>query len=613
MLFRTTCFTLLLVASLCSFAETKIPAEHFAALKVFSNPELSPDGSKIAAYLTIDGEVRLALMDFNPVANPSLKPTRSLSKSDDLFFSDYIWANEDVLITSVRTSVKWGQQFLNVSRLFLLHSDANVKRKIIETDPNQWGRPKQHSEIIHLLPDDNDHILVSVDEAPESLTLAPEVDKVNVYTGKKRRVQRNLRRILDWISDSKGNLRVGVAYLNVKKSTDEVVYYREPGENFEALSRSGYSDNQKLRPVRFDKDDDNILLMRTVTDESGDSDSELVRFDINTREVLGPYRNEARAKLREMIADAMPEYNVEIVSANRNDDKVIFEFSSDTQPSLYLYLDAKSGISKNLPSPYPQLQGHTFSKMQEVSYEARDGLTIPAFLTVPHDKEQKNLPTIIYPHGGPWSHDEWGFDARVQFFADRGYAVLQPQFRGSTGYGVAHEEAGYRQWGLAIQDDITDGVKWLIDEGIADPEKICIVGASFGGYAAALGLATTPELYKCGVSIAGVLDFKKHIKDLSDYYFSGINKEITNSKKDSKLVSPYHLVDNIEAPLLLIHGTKDTVVPYSHSKKMAKALKKRNKKYEYVELKGAEHWTSSNTHEITKLQAIEKFLAKHLN
>jgi len=365
-LFRTTCFTLLLVASLCSFAETKIPAEHFAALKVFSNPELSPDGSKIAAYLTIDGEVRLALMDFNPVANPSLKPTRSLSKSDDLFFSDYIWANEDVLITSVRTSVKWGQQFLNVSRLFLLHSDANVKRKIIETDPNQWGRPK--------------------------------------YTGKKRRVQRNLRRILDWISDSKGNLRVGVAYLNVKKSTDEVVYYR------------------------------------------------------------------------------------------RNDDKVIFEFSSDTQPSLYLYLDAKSGVSKNLPSPYPQLQGHTFSKMQEVSYEARDGLTIPAFLTVPHDKEQKNLPTIIYPHGGPWSHDEWGFDARVQFFADRGYAVLQPQFRGSTGYGVAHEEAGYRQWGLAIQDDITDGVKWLIDEGIADPEKICIVGASFGGYAAALGLATTPEL-----------------------------------------------------------------------------------------------------------------------
>lgn len=604
-------FIILFLFCVKSYAE--IPVEDFAGLAKFSEPKLSPDATKMAAYLTRGGETYLYLMDFNPSESPTLTPTRSMSKSDDIFFQSYMWANEDVLVAKIRMSVKWYANLLNVTRILLVPADAKIKSDYISVDRNDWGRPKQHSKFIHRLPEDPEHILVSVDEDFDALFLAPEVDIVNVYTGKKRRVQRNVRRIFEWISDSQGNLRVGVAYRDVEKDTDQVVYYREPGGNLSPLLKNNYFDSEKLDPVRFEKGNDDILLMRKENEDDSGWNTELVRFDTKLKKIVGVYENKRRQSILKQVEEEMPEFDVEIVSTSYNENRYVFKFSSDTHPSIYLYYDVTTGVNERLPSPYPQLEGQTFSKMQHVSYEARDGLTIPAFLTVPHDKKPEKLPTIIYPHGGPWSHDEWGFDTRVQFFADRGYAVFQPQFRGSTGYGIAHEQAGYQQWGLAIQDDITDGVKWLIDEGIADPEKICIVGASFGGYAAALGLATTPELYRCGISIAGVLDFKQYIKDLSGYYFSGINKTLTNEKKDSKLVSPYHLVDRINAPLLLIHGTRDTVVPFDHSKKMAKALKKRKKEYKFVELKGAEHWTTSDKHELTKLKAIEKFLAEHLN
>ena len=155
---------------------------------------------------------------------------------------------------------------------------------------------------------------------------------------------------------------------------------------------------------------------------------------------------------------------------------------------------------------------------------------------------------VIYPHGGPWAHDEWGFDNYVQFFASRGYAVFQPQFRGSTGHGIHHQEAGYGQWGYAIQDDITDGVSWLIEQGIADPDRICIVGSSFGGYAAAMGVAKTPDLFRCAISINGVLNFKTFMRSQRRLLFSAINRAITKGDGDSEMASPYHMAKDITAP-----------------------------------------------------------------
>ncbi len=596
-------------------AVAAIPVEHFARLPAFSAPAISPKGSKIAATMTTNGEESLYLMELNPEGSPLLQLTRKIQRSDALFFQKYRWVNEEILLSDIRTTVKWRGSLRNATRLLLIPSDRNQEFRFIEAKPNKWGRPKQHSELIHLLPQDKDHILVAVDEDDDARYFAPEVHKVNVNSGKKYLVQRNIRVIFDWISDSTGNLRVGVAFNDLKGDTDQVVYYRHPGDNFEVLSRNQYFDDERLYPVGFEKGNDDILLMEAQEyKEESEEEPRVLRFDVKAKTVLGPYSNEREDKILEQIKAELEGFDIHVASKSMDENQYIYRLNSDVEVPMYVYHNIGMGFFKQLPSPYPELNGQKFSPMLKVSYNARDGLKIPAFLTLPRGKEAaKELPTIIYPHGGPWSHDDWGFDPRVQFFADRGYAVLQPQFRGSTGYGKEHEEAGYEQWGLKIQDDITDGVKWMIDKGIADPDRICIVGASFGGYAAAMGLAKTPELYRCGISIAAVLDLKKLIDDQNDLLFSGINKAIINKKKDSRPVSPYHLADNIQAPLLLIHGDKDTIVPFEHSKKMHRALKKRKKNVELIKLEGAEHWSTTEVHELTKLGAIEAFLSKHLN
>jgi dipeptidyl aminopeptidase/acylaminoacyl peptidase len=285
---------------------------------------------------------------------------------------------------------------------------------------------------------------------------------------------------------------------------------------------------------------------------------------------------------------------------------------SDISVPQYYLLDLKEQKLVGLASEYPNLENAVLSPMEKVEYEARDGLKIPAYLTIPVNSKKEKLPIVVYPHGGPWAHDEWGFDNYVQFFASRGYAVFQPQFRGSTGFGTAFEEAGYGQWGMKIQDDITDGVRWLIDEGVADPERIAIVGASFGGYAAAMGAAKTPDLYKCIVSINGVLDLKSFHDNGRNYYFDSINRKMWNNWEDVENTSPYHLAENIQAPMLLIAGERDTVVPTAHSKKMHKRLKKLKKTSQYIELENGEHWRTNEENEIVLLKTLEAFLGEHL-
>ncbi len=575
---------------------------------------MSPKSSKLSAVMVEDGQEYLYLFDLDPDRDPLLKPVRLMSKSEHLYFQDYKWVNEDVLLADIRTTVRWYGNLLNVTRFILIPADKALDHKFISADSDSWGRPKQHSNFIHRLPKDNDHILVAVDEDEKAQYLAPEVDRVNVYTGKKQRVQRNIKGIYDWIADNDGNIRVGVAYKGLTGDTDQLIYYRDKGENFKVFQRANYFDNKRYVPVAFHERDNNILLVRSTSEDekSSDDKSRLYQFDLNKSKLIGPYINSKHEEVISKFEKALPGYTVSIVSSNDDDSQFIVYLHSDTKVPAYFYYNERTGLYTRFPSPYPELEGKLFSKMEELSYSARDGLTIPAFLTMPHSSRGKKVPTIVFPHGGPWSHDVWGFDPYVQFFADRGYAVFQPQFRGSTGYGADHEQAGYQQWGLAIQDDITDGVRWLIEQGIADPDKICIVGESFGGYAAAMGLAKTPELYRCGVSVAGVLDMKQFIADRGEYMFSGINKAILNKKKEAKLVSPYHLADQIRAPLLLIHGDKDTVVPIKHSKKLYKKLKRNKNDVELIKIKGGEHWHTSEQHQLQKLQAIDTFLAKHL-
>ena len=231
---------------------------------------------------------------------------------------------------------------------------------------------------------------------------------------------------------------------------------------------------------------------------------------------------------------------------------------------------------------------------------------------MPRGGAATDLPLIVMPHGGPWGHDELAYDYWAQFLAERGYAVLQPNFRGSTGYGAAFEDAGEGQLGFAMQDDVTDGVRWAIEQKIADPKRVCIVGASYGGYAAMWGIAKDPGLYRCAISIAGVSNLRREVNDFGGTLRAKLHRtQWQKMTPDFAAVSPINAVDRIKTPLLLIHGKKDVTVDHNQSARMFAAMTKAGKAVDFVSLPLADHYFTREADRLLLLQSIEAFLAKH--
>ncbi|NNJ72966.1 MAG: S9 family peptidase [Enterobacterales bacterium] len=262
--------------------------------------------------------------------------------------------------------------------------------------------------------------------------------------------------------------------------------------------------------------------------------------------------------------------------------------------------------------------------MREYTYQARDGLSIPTLLTYPlaHVNKPENMPAILMPHGGPQSHDKFGFQWMAQYFANRGYLVIQPQFRGSSGFGHELTRQGYGEWGKKMQDDLTDGVNHLAKKGMIDPDKVCIVGWSYGGYAALAGASFTPELFKCAISINGVSDLEEMMRTekrehgRNHWVVSYWNKVIANQKVADDFmesISPINHVKKITAPVLLIHGEDDNVVPVDQSEEMADALESADKKFKFIEIKDEGHSINySNVSRLTALKAIDEFLSANM-
>ncbi len=247
-----------------------------------------------------------------------------------------------------------------------------------------------------------------------------------------------------------------------------------------------------------------------------------------------------------------------------------------------------------------------------MQYKARDGLEIEGVLTTPKRKEAKNLPFVVMPHGGPWGHDSLTYDYWAQFLASRGYVVLQPNFRGSTGYGTEFIEKGKGQMGFAMQDDISDGVKWAVEKGIADPKRVCIVGASYGGYAAMWGIAKDPDLYRCAISISGVAALRREVNDFGNSLHGKLYKtQWQEMTPDFNAVSPINAIAKIKAPLMLIHGKRDVTVDHVQSEKMHSAMNKARKQVEFVSLPLADHYFARQADRVILLSAMERFLAKH--
>ena len=311
--------------------------------------------------------------------------------------------------------------------------------------------------------------------------------------------------------------------------------------------------------------------------------------------------------------------DVHVVARSNDSQRVVVLVEQQQQAPVYYLVDYAAKTAEIVNEMYPQLAGVKLGMVREFKYAARDQYPLIAYLTVPPETPEKNLPLVVLPHGGPESHDDPGFDWMAQFFASRGYAVLQPQFRGSSGFGHEHADAGRRQWGLRMQDDVTDGVRAIIEAGIADPKRVCIVGWSYGGYAALAGAAFTPELYACAASIAGVSDLPAMITYTERMSGDESNslaywREHIGSALDPKVAarSPSRSAATIRAPILLLHGTDDTTVPIVQSQTMARALNAASRKYSLVELPGDDHQLSASVTRVRMLTEVEKFLWPYL-
>ncbi|HET6263546.1 MAG TPA: S9 family peptidase, partial [Usitatibacter sp.] len=328
----------------------------------------------------------------------------------------------------------------------------------------------------------------------------------------------------------------------------------------------------------------------------------------------------ALARIQKTADAALPNA-VNRLSWSRDRSLVVIESRSDVSPGAFYLLDMKGGKLEWLVDRAPWIDPKEMAPMQAVRYAARDGLTIPAYLTLPKGGE-KNLPLVVFVHGGPWvDGDTWGFDPDAQFLASRGYAVLQPNFRGTTRYGWKHFSSSFGQWGLAMQDDVTDGVKWAVEQGIADPKRICIYGASYGGYATMMGLAKTPELYRCGINYVGVTDVNLFLTASwadyadSDFIRYSVKQMVGDASKDAeklKSVSPVEQASRIRVPVLMAYGGEDFRVPIEHGTRMRDALERNGLKPIWMVMPGEGHGFRDPKNQKEFYEAVEKFLAENL-
>jgi dipeptidyl aminopeptidase/acylaminoacyl peptidase len=323
------------------------------------------------------------------------------------------------------------------------------------------------------------------------------------------------------------------------------------------------------------------------------------------------------------LAETLPQvlgedYRFEIVEMAEDPRKMLIYVEAADDAGSYVFIDFGSGATAVLESNYPDLPASGISQKKAVSYKAGDGLDIHAYLTLPPGKPAKDLPLIVMPHGGPQARDDIGFDRDAQAFASRGYAVLQPNFRGSSGYGAGFVQAGYGEWGGKMQTDLSDGVKWLAAQGIADPKRVAIYGASYGGYAALAGATIDPAgTYRCAVDIAGVSDIPSLLDMLALHTNGDRSYEVEYEKRwfgppsRYAAISPASQAARAYCPILIIHGTDDTVVPVAQSQRMVNALKAAGKDVQFITYPGQDHWETLGASKVAMMQAVMDFLGQH--
>ena len=589
----------------------------------FSKAELSPDGQTVAMLVADKNDrVMLAAMDVVTMQ------AKILAKYTDSDIRSFHWVNGHRLVYDL-TDLSAGAGDINLAPgLFAINKDGSESRQLAE---RVVSVTKEHSinkimpwntyfqAVKHVAGSDEIFVIQSND-VYSNYRRTYSLISLNTVTGKSVAVSRP-GDVSKWVIDQDGQARIAVT----EGKGTSAIFYRDPAnEEWQKLTEFDTygTKNLAFSPLFFGPD--GKLL---VTARLGKDTYSVYQYDIASRQLakdalvslkgydfkgqflfnkeqkkLLGIRHETDAigttwfdqdmqQLQKKIDSYLPSTaNLISISEEKRSDFVLIFSYSDTHPGIWRLYDIKADKFHTLGESHPGINPKQMADKDMVRYKARDGLEIPAYLTLPKGKT-KNLPMVVLVHGGPYVRGgHWNWDAQVQFLASRGYAVLEPDFRGSTGYGYQHFRAGWKQWGLAMQDDITDGTRWAIAKGYADPQRICIAGASYGGYATLMGLIREPDLYRCGIDWVGVTDinllYNVSWSDITEYHEKyGMPAMVGDQLKDAeqlKTTSPLLRAAEIKQPLLLAYGAADQRVPLVHGSKFYDAVKANNPKVEWV-------------------------------
>ncbi|MEO0423567.1 MAG: alpha/beta fold hydrolase [Pseudomonadota bacterium] len=632
-----------------SQADTPAPARlaDFAERPFLNNPVLSPDGRRVAVLVQNGREQLVGLIDVDAAAGDDLEyfsfGNRRIHGVD--------WAGNQRLLVSTTRPMTSDELLFAVGMLLqgVTDTDLILRNALMVLDVLR-GRAMDINESSYL---DSDR-LVHVDPMG-TYVLAyqyrmpkrdPFVVRIDLSSGEEEIVQKPRKGIDQWLADSDGTLVGGISYAKRRwrlhltdpkngklKQIQSKRYSAVDGEVVRSIkvvpgTREGIIHTNSLTgrfaAYRYDLAQDVILdpifehPVADVTSLVTAPSNRVVGVQFEVDKLEQHWIDESMEAVQTRIDKSLPDRINLITSFSDDRNRILFYSQASSDPGSYYLFDRAKNRIEQLLKPYEKIDPDQLSPVEPIQYTARDGTLIRGYLTRPrYAPKDTPLPTIVLPHGGPFARDSWSYNTWVQFLADRGYAVLQPNFRGSTGFGRDFVEAGYGEWGRKMIDDIDDGTAWLVETGVAAPDQICIAGASYGGYAALWGSIRQPERYRCAVSLNGVTDLETMLRYdrklfVASKYAQRWEERVAGLNLDNlDQVSPAHHAERIRVPTLLVQGEADRNVPKQQAEMYLEAVAEAGSTcVESLYLPGADHDLSSS--EDFALARMEIFLARQL-